>query len=387
MRFGFISNFYNHHQSSLCSAMAKMTSGFYFVATEDMCQERVDLGYGMDVVPDYVLFAHKDKTQMALCKRYFKEADAMMIGDAPEKLIQPRIQRGKLTFRYTERLRKKKIHRMKYLPKRVLMHWRNPSGKPVYLLCAGGYVAADFAHFGLFHDKAYKWGYFPETKKYEDPELLLQEKKKNHILWTGRLIGWKHPEHALEIAHRLKAEGIPFGLSIIGSGVLKEQLQAQIKACGLQDCVHILGAMKPEQVRRHMESAGIFLATSDRQEGWGAVVNEAMNSGCAVVASHAMGAVPYLIEDDKNGRIFQSENIDMLYAQVKELLEHPEKQTELGRKAYETIVTLWNAEVAAQRLIALSERILAGEKYPDLFDSGPCSRAEILKDKWEKDSI
>ena len=44
----------------------------------------------------------------------------------------------------------------------------------------------------------------------------------------------------------------------------------------------------------YMESSHIFLLfTSDRNEG--AALNESMNSGCAVVASDAIGSVPYLM--------------------------------------------------------------------------------------------
>ena len=63
-------------------------------------------------------------------------------------------------------------------------------------------------------------------------------------------------------------------------------------------------------------------------------------------------------------------------------MDNPDEQERLGRAAYETITGLWNAEVAAQRVITLSEHLLAGEKYPDLFEEGPCSRAEIVKDNW-----
>ena len=48
-----------------------------------------------------------------------------------------------------------------------------------------------------------------------------------------------------------------------------------------------------------MEKSHIHLFTSNHLEGWGAVVNEAMNSGCAVVANREAGAVPYLIEHGK----------------------------------------------------------------------------------------
>ena len=44
---------------------------------------------------------------------------------------------------------------------------------------------------------------------------------------------------------------------------------------------------------------------SGRKEGWGAVVNEAMSSGCAVVADAEAGSVPYLIENSKDGFIYR----------------------------------------------------------------------------------
>lgn len=55
------------------------------------------------------------------------------------------------------------------------------------------------------------------------------------------------------------------------------------------------------KVREHMEDADIFLFTSDYNGGRGAVLNESMNSGCMVAASHAIGSVPFLLEDGKRG--------------------------------------------------------------------------------------
>ena len=72
----------------------------------------------------------------------------------------------------------------------------------------------------------------------------------------------------------------------------------------------------------------------------------------------------------------------MLYQKIKYLLDHPEEQRRLGTAAYHTIIKEWNAEVAAERLIKLTERILAGEKSPRLYESGPCSPAECLSEKW-----
>ena len=132
-----------------------------------------------------------------------------------------------------------------------------------------------------------------------------------------------------------------------------------------------------------MEEASIFLFTSDRYEGWGAVLNEAMNSGCAVVASHAIGSVPFLINDGKNGLIYRSGDIEDLYKKVKYLIDNKEKTAELGKNAYYAITDLWNAETAAERFKQLVQVINAGGA-DDLFNDGPCSKAKVLKDNWRK---
>lgn len=126
------------------------------------------------------------------------------------------------------------------------------------------------------------------------------------ILWAGRLIGWKHPDASILVAEQLKAEGYEFDLNIIGNGDLDGFLKELICEKKLADCVHMLGAMKPQQVREHMERADFYLFTSDFNEGWGAVLNESMSSGCAVVASHATGSVPFMIQDGKNGLIYRN---------------------------------------------------------------------------------
>ena len=210
----------------------------------------------------------------------------------------------------------------------------------------------------------------------------MQKKNRTRILWCGRFLDWKHPDDAIRVAKLLKNDGMDFSMDFIGTGPMENTMCNMIDEFGLNTQVHILGAMPQEQVRAHMESAGIYLFTSDFQEGWGAVLNEAMNSGCAVVASHAIGAVPYLLKNKENGLIYRFGDTEALYRRVKRLLAEPEEQRRLGKAAYRTIVEEWNAATAAERFIKLAETILAGKKSPDLYDSGPCSRAEIMREDW-----
>ena len=131
-----------------------------------------------------------------------------------------------------------------------------------------------------------------------------------------------------------------------------------------------------------MEQSEIFLFTSDFNEGWGAVLNESMNSACAVVASHAIGSVPFLINDGENGFIYKNGDEDDLFNKVKILLDNPEKRKEISLKAYKTMTETWNAEIAVQRFLLLSKKLLDGESVNNLFTDGVCNSAIRYKNNW-----
>ena len=374
MKLVFLSNFFNHHQKPLSDALYRLTDAFCFIETEEIPQERVKMGYAFDARPAYVasFFRQEERTH---CEQALANADVVVFGSAPEVLFRQCHREGRLLFRYSERPLKNGAEPLKVLPRLVRWHWRNPPCARIYLLCASAYTASDYAKYGLFCGRAFKWGYFPPTQQYDTAEALLSKKNPLRILWAGRFLQWKHPDDAILVASQLKDAGYRFSMDLIGAGVMEPILQKMILQLNLSDCVHMLGVKTPEEVRRHMEKAGVFLMTSDRYEGWGAVVNEAMNSGCAVLASDAAGATPYLIRDGENGLIYHSGDVRELEDKLAQLLMNPPYAKQLGVDAYETISTLWNAEVAAERLIRLSETILSGDRYPDLFREGPCSRA------------
>lgn len=376
MQIVFVSNYFNHHQRPLSDALFQHTEGnFTFIETIPMREDRKKLGYGWDSMPSYVKTAYGDERVRQACLDLILDADVVIAGSAPDAYLKNRIKAGKLIFRYSERPLKRGPEPLKYFPRLIRWNLRNPARKPIYLLAASAYAPADYAKFGMFRNKAYRFGYFPEVKQYE----TLPEKEPGSILWAGRFLDWKHPDDALLAAAKLRDAGYSFHMRFIGTGPMEQQLHKMTEDLNLQDCVTFLGSMKPEQVREHMERASIFLFTSDQQEGWGAVLNEAMNSGCAVVASHAVGSVPYVVEDDINGMVYCSGDVDMLCRKVELLLGNPEQQQRLGWEAYQTMLYTWNPDVAAERLFCLASAILSKENKTNLYEKGPCSRAEIMK--------
>lgn len=382
MKIVFVSNYYNHHQAPFSEAISSLPEvQYYFIETGVMSDERKKLGYGMERVPSYVIQNEAYISKKAEFQSLIDNADVVIFGSAPDDLLKNRHKRNVLTFRYSERLYRKDLSSWKMILKYIKTHFRYGQHRNEYLLCSSAFAAADFAKSGNYIGRAFKWGYFPEVKRYESLEVLMGKKKSASILWVGRLIEWKHPDASILLAEKLRKSGYGIQLNIIGSGILEQQLKDLISAKGLTDCVHMLGSMSPDKVREHMEQAEIFLFTSDRNEGWGAVLNEAMNSGCAIVASHEIGSVPFLLKNKENGIIYQDGDENSLFQNVKWLLENSDSRRHLGEAAYRTIISEWNAKVASDRFVQLIHELLI-QGNAGLFTEGPCSRAEMLEDGW-----
>ena len=154
---------------------------------------------------------------------------------------------------------------------------------------------------------------------------------------------------------------------------------------GLEQDVTLCGYLKPTQVREMMERTEVYLFTSDYKEGWGAVLNEAMNSGCAVLASHAIGAVPFLLRHGENGLVFKSGNLKDMEEKAEILLKSAAERRRFGDAAYETILREWNAETAADRLVEIAGKLLevgrkdAVQNVGKLaYREGPLSTVEVI---------
>lgn len=392
MKVVFISNYFNHHQAPFSEAMDKLTKGHYcFVATEEMSNERINMGWGGEKLPSYVTKLYENVENQNYAIRKIEDADVVIFGLSGWKnfeLIKGRLSQGKLTFRYSERIYKESLKWYRFPIQAVKLWLVGGRYDSMYMLCASAYAAQDYARTRSYLNKTFKWGYFPAIKQY-DIYKLMQEKSsvslmqpQVSILWAGRLIGWKHPDASIELAASLKEKGYSFKMSIIGNGEMESQLHEMIRSKGVEDCVEMLGAMSPDKVREHMEKADIYLFTSDFNEGWGAVLNESMNSGCAVVASHAIGAVPFLIKNGENGLIYENGNQADFEKQVQRLLDDADYRKNLGMNAYQTVALMWNADVAAERLIKLCEELLLESDVTSLFSEGPCSRAERISNDW-----
>ena len=382
MTITFVSNYINHHQIPLSNEMYKLIGDdYHFIQLEEMEEDRVLMGWQSEIgeLPYLQIYSDNEYKNMKM----ILESDVVIYGGTDDEYyVEDRLKSGKITIRYAERFYKDGVWKA-ISPKGIVKKYKDHTQynkNPVYLLCAGAYVAYDYSIVKAYPGKKFKFGYFPQTQEYDLEELFAaKQHNKIKILWAGRFIDWKHPELMIELAKYLRKKSIPFEMNMIGGGDLEGEIHNQLRDGDLFDDVHLLGYKTPTQVREYMITSNIYISTSDYHEGWGAVINEAMNSGCAVVACHALGSVPYLIEHEKNGIVYKYKKKRQLFKAVRKLISSPERRRELGENAYKTITREWNEKVVAQRLIDLCDN-LSQDKI--VFEKkGPLSEAEVVKER------
>ena len=304
MKVTFYSNFLTHHQVPFCLEMQKkLGDDFKFVSTVKIFQWRLDLGFkDLDKEYDFVVRAYENEEEKKKAEQLAIESDIVIIGSTTDELIEERLKQDKTTFRYRGRIFIfpdgffKTIFdkdKMKLFYNRHIKYRKN---KNLYLLAANAYGPSDFNSFGLYKNKIY----FLETNQYDIDKLIDKKEtnEKKEIIWVARFINWKHPEIVLKLAKNLKKQGYDFNIKMLGTGVLEEKIKKKIIEQNLSDVIEVVGQVPSDKVKDYMENANIFIGTSGSQEGWGAVINESMNAGCAIVASQKMGSVPFLIGDN-----------------------------------------------------------------------------------------
>ena len=336
---------------------------FCFVACEKIHMERTQMGYeDMNRKYPFVLRVYESDENYQKSLQLAESSDVAIIGAAGIIYSEIRSKYNKLTFLFRERIFKNgSLHR--FFPTSAWSIYKGYTryrSKNFYILCASAYAADDFELCGFPRRKSLKWGYFP---KFYESRIIKKRSGKLKLMWCGRMIWWKHPEHAVEVARMLNEKKIDFEMLIIGNGEKESVVKSLINEYKLNCYIKLYNFMLPEDIRKNMDDSDVYLFTSGREEGWGVVLNEAMNSRCAVIANTKAGSTNYLL--DNNCGFFYDGKLRNLEKALDYMLQSD--FVEFGNRAYERIQTLWNAEIAAKNLI----KFISNPNV--IIEKGPCS--------------
>lgn len=395
MTLAFFLNQLNSHQVNIADELYKLLGEEYkFV---ELCKpnESSKKGDTKDYSKrPYLIQAWKNKCENKNAKRLAISANVCVFSTIDSlPYLQYRLKKKKLTFEISERWLKKGIINIlsPHLLKNMWFYYSHSCfNKPLYKLCSSAFTAKDHKLLGMYVGKCYKWGYFTSVTSYDNDLLRyddedLSSTKPVRLMWCGRFLKWKHPELAILLIEWLKERGYSVHLDMYGDGECRKTAEVKAERLEGRDCITFHGNVPNDQIRKAMREHDIFLFTSDRYEGWGAVANESMSEGCVLVASDCIGSSPYLIKDGKNGFMFRGSRtscsfdnpdmdaLDSLYECVAWLLDHPKEMKMMQKNAMASMQEVWSPENAAKSLLSLIENLRIGKDTP--ISEGPCSKA------------
>lgn len=188
-----------------------------------------------------------------------------------------------------------------------------------------------------------------------------QKSSPLQLLSVGRSHWKKGYPYVLQVCKLLKAAGVPFHYTLIG-GKGDEELQFLVHDLGLHEEVSLLDRITIDEVQQYMREASFLLMLST-EEGLPNVVVEAMALGLPVVG-FAIGGMPELIENGKEGWLVPSRDVKAMAevvmnfekmsleeievvrqaARKKVEVQHNEAQMVRGMEAlYNEVLNRWNS--------------------------------------------
>ena len=121
---------------------------------------------------------------------------------------------------------------------------------------------------------------------------------------------------------------------IIGEGKLRSELESEIEAKKLRNTVFLTGFIK--DAFKYFTAFDIFVLTS-LKEGFPWAVLEAMTLKIPVIAT-GVGAIPEMIEDNKNGFIVEPKRPEQMGHRIEQLIKDYRLRQEFGIQAHQTVL-------------------------------------------------
>ena len=214
----------------------------------------------------------------------------------------------------------------------------------LYQLCDGAVVLSDC-------DRTFVELFCGNTHTIANPVKYIEEtdvsnsREKNSIVWSGRLVPVKQPEHLIFMMERVVREIPDAKLYIVGTGEEEyvETLKKAVSDSKLDDNIVFTGFTN--DVSLYYKKAQIAVCTS-MYEGFPMFISEALSYELPVI----MYDLPWLMISDKNEGICPVEmgRYDLLAREVIRLLENHEERNRRGKKGQEKIREISGTDIGRE---------------------------------------
>lgn len=168
-------------------------------------------------------------------------------------------------------------------------------------------LSCDWFHSCGYPEKmVFPWAYCPEVVGEIAP---VERNESVRILYLGTLAPWKGPDLLIHALGRVSGE---WSATLIGAGPMQAECEALVAAHPHRERITLtpyLAYAEAMDALRHYD----LLVIPSRHDGWGAVVNEALQRGVPVIATDEVGAHD-LLGAPWRGTIVPSDDVHALGA-------------------------------------------------------------------------
>ncbi len=168
-----------------------------------------------------------------------------------------------------------------------------------------------------------------------------------YLIGIGRLVERKGFKYLIRAMLDLPAN---IELVILGEGPLRDELKSIAKRIGVNDRVHLSGHVSEERKFQYLDNADLFVLPS-LHEGFGIVLQEAMQVGLPIVATNNGGQVD-ILEDGKNALFVDPRTSTDLAERISTILEDSELRDKMS-SSNQTMINKFNPETISSSYLQL----------------------------------
>jgi len=189
-----------------------------------------------------------------------------------------------------------------------------------------------FAALGFPESKMYRFGYFEKMPANKLDEAI-PAALTTDIVYVGRLARGKGIELLIEAAAPLLRDDCQLRLRIVGGGALEPELRRLVSAFGLELQVVFTGVVPSRSVPGLLQGV-LMLVLPSEADGWGIVVNQALQAGTPVIVSDSCGAAE-LVANGVDGYVFRTGDAQNLSACMRAIIDnsHPLRMRAMAEEA------------------------------------------------------
>ncbi len=167
---------------------------------------------------------------------------------------------------------------------------------------------------------------------FELPERLHPAPDTVVIGFVGWFVAWHRLDRLIEVVANLARTRPQLRLALVGDGELRDSLKAQVETVGLESQTWFTGSVAHSEIPAQIGCMDICVVPHSNEFRSPIKLFEYMGQGKTIVAPRTE-PIEMVIEDGKNGILFDPESVDGLERALEKVIDNQELRQRIGKQA------------------------------------------------------